>query len=424
MLKMHRPPQIKTLSLSHLALPVTTVMPNGVALHSLQGEDRGIVRLDILFKGGYAVQEKPLQALFTNRMLREGSALYSAAEISRQLDFYGAWIDMYSSQECNHIILYVLAKHFAKLLPVVEDFVKRPLFPEENLSVVRGNNKAHFLINSRKVEVVAQRHFECKLWGEEHPLGHIIEAEDYENITRDDLIAYYNNVYSSRNCTIFLTGGCTEEIKSVVVKSFGNEAWGEAVAVTSAIAAPVTFKGKHRVTLPDTVQSAVKIGSFTLPANNPDIYDLRILNVLFGGYFGGRLMSNIREDKGYTYDIISEIDAYGSRNAFMISSQTATEYVEPLLKEVYGEIERLHNEEIAAEEVELVCNYIKGELCREYEGIIAKTEVFVNAWLADEEFASVNAYIDAVARITPERLQSVARKYLHSDNMFEVVVGA
>lgn len=411
------------MTLSHLALPVTTVMPNGVPLHCLQGEDRGIVRLDILFKGGYAVQKKPLQALFTNRMLREGSALYSTVEISRQLDYYGAWIDMYSSQECNHIILYVLARHFAKLLPVVEDFVKNPLFSEESLAVVRGNNKAHFLINSRKVDVVAQRHFELLLWGDKHPLGHIIVADDYDNITRDDLIAYYNSVYSSHNCTIFLTGSCEQGIKDAVAKSFGNGAWGNSAAPEVNIPSPVTSVGKHSVTLPGTVQSAVKIGAFTLPANSPDIYDLRILNVLFGGYFGGRLMSNIREEKGYTYDIISEIDAYGSRNAFMISSQTAIEYVEPLLKEVYREIERLHKEEISAEEVELVRNYIMGELCREYEGVIARTEVFVNAWLAGEEFANVNAYIDAVTRVTPSRLQYVARNYLCPENMFEVVVG-
>ena len=221
-----------------------------------------------------------------------------------------------------------------------------------------------------------------------------------------------------------MTGSCGQEIKDAVAASFGNVEWGTAQALTTDVAPPATRQGKHRVVLPDTLQSAVKIGSFTLPASNPDIHDLRILNVLFGGYFGGRLMSNIREDKGYTYDIISEIDAYGSRNAFMISSQTATEYVEPLLKEVYREIERLRNDDIPTAEVELVRNYIMGELCREYEGLIAKAEVFVNAWLSGESFASVNAYIDAVAHITPERLQEVARKYLRSDEMFEVVAGA
>ncbi len=412
------------MTLDHLALPVTTVMPNGVFLHHLQGEDKGVVRLDILFKGGYSVQKKPLQALFANRMLREGSKGYSGLEISQKLDYYGAWIDMYSSQECNHIILYVLAKHFPSLLPVVEDFVKNPLFPEENLAVVRNNNKAHFLINSRKVDVVAQRHFERALWGDEHLLGSIIKESDYDSLTSADLLEYYNSVYSSSNCTVFLTGSSELAVVDAVADAFGKKSWGDAANVSISVPDPETYNGKLHVSMEDTMQSAVKIGCFALPASHPDIYDLRVLNVLFGGYFGGRLMSNIREDKGYTYDIISEIDAYGARNAFMISSQAATEYVKPLLVEVYREIDRLHNEAISTEEVELVKNYIFGELCREYEGLIAKAEVFVNAWLSGESFESVNRYIDAVRNITAERLQEIAQKYLCRENMFEIVVGA
>lgn len=409
--------------LSHLALPVTRVLPNGVSLHHLQGEDKGIVRLDILFKGGYSVQHKPLQALFTNRMLREGSAGYSGAEISRKLDYYGAWIDMYSSQECNHIILYVLVKHFPLLLPVVEDFVKRPLFPQENLDVVRQNNKAHFLINSQKVEVVAQRHFERTLWGDSHPLGRLVEAGDYDAITCGDLKQYYDEVYSSENCTLFLSGTQDATVLNAINSSFGSDKWGACSKVSVSLAAPSPQCGNCKIKMEDTLQSAIKVGSLALPASHPDFFDLRFLNVLLGGYFGSRLMSNIREVNGYTYDIISEIDAYGKNNVFMISSQAANEYVEPLLEELYKEIERLHTEDIPAEEVERVRNYIMGELCREYEGAIAKSEVFVNAWLSGDGFDSVNRYIDSIKAVTPQRLQSVARKYLQREQMFEIVVG-
>lgn len=410
--------------LSHLALPVTMVMPNGVSLHHLQGEDKGVVRLDILFKGGYSVQHKPLQALFTNRMLREGSADYSGAEISRKLDYYGAWIDMYSSQECNHIILYVLAKHFPGLLPVIEDFVKRPVFLQDNLDVVRRNNKAHFLINSQKVEVVAQRYFERSLWGASHPMGQMVQAADYDAITRDDLLQYYQEVYSHRNCTLFLTGTSDPAVLDSITAAFGKDEWGSAATVTVEVAAPSSQLGCNKIKLDDTLQSAIKVGCFTLPSAHPDFFDLRFLNVLLGGYFGSRLMSNIREENGYTYDIISEIDAYGKENAFMITSQAANEYVEPLLAELYREIERLRTDEIPAAEVELVRNYIMGELCREFEGAIAKTEVFVNAWLSGDGFDSINRYIDAVKAVTPQRLQTVARKYLLRDNMFEIIVGA
>lgn len=412
------------MELSHLALPVTRVLPNGVCVHQLQGEDKGVVRLDILFKGGYSVQHKPLQALFTNRMLREGSKAFSGAEISSKLDYYGAWVDIYSSQECNHIILYVLAKHFSPLLPVVEDFVKHPLFPQENLEVVRRNNKSHFLINSRKVEVVAQRCFERALWGKSHSLGRPVEAEDYDAITREDLLQYFNEVYSHRNCTLFLTGTNDAAVIEAITNSFGNEEWGVAADVAIDVPPPMSQPGLCRVKMENTLQSAIKVGAFTLPSSHSDFFYLRFLNVLLGGYFGSRLMSNIREENGYTYDIISEIDAYGKKNAFVVSSQAANEYVEPLLAELYKEIERLRTEEIPAEEVKLVQNYIMGELCREFEGVIAKTEVFVNAWLSGDSFESINHYIDTIKKVTPLKLQSVAQKYLLRENMSEIIVGA
>ena len=106
------------------------------------------------------------------------------------------------------------------------------------------------------------------------------------------------------------------------------------------------------------------------------------------------------------------------------SVQCDNEYVTPLLAELYKEIGRLREEDITAAEVELVRNYIMGELCREFEGVTAKTEVFVNAWLSGDGFDSVNRYIDAVKAVTPQRLQQVARKYLLRENMIEIVVGA
>jgi predicted Zn-dependent peptidase len=135
-------------------------------------------------------------------------------------------------------------------------------------------------------------------------------------------------------------------------------------------------------------------------------------------------MSNIREEKGYTYHIEAELDAYGDSNAFMISSETANDTVQPLIKEVYNEIDLLRNKPVSAEELELVRNYIHGELCREYEGVFPKSEVFINAWLSGEKFTVVNDYLDVVRSITAEEIQRLAQKYLVPQSMVEVIAGS
>ena len=163
-----QPPKIAPVTIDNLALPQETVMPNGVRLYRLGGVRQGVVRLDILFRGGYGVQRKPLQAMFVNRMLREGAGAMSADDISRELDYYGAWIDAYSSQECNHLTLYTMSKHFLPLVALLETMVKEPQFPSGNLEVIKRNNKSHFIVNSNKVDVVSQRYFENSLWGDGH----------------------------------------------------------------------------------------------------------------------------------------------------------------------------------------------------------------------------------------------------------------
>ena len=410
---------------TELALPVCRVMPNSVPVYTIGNDCNGVVRFEIVFNGGYGVQDKPLQATFVNRMLREGTKTLSATEISQKLDYYGAWIETYSSQGGNHITLYSLSKHFAPLLQLLENVVKEPAFPQDNLDTVRRNGKAHYEVNSQKVDVVSQRYFECALWGEEHPLGHVVAASDYDAITRDDLWNYYNKVYNSRNCTIFLSGAVDEEMLDVVSVYFGMGEWGGGDIIDEVfVNAPLQERGRHNVFVDNTMQSAIKMGFFSLDSSSPDFHKLRFLTVLLGGYFGSRLMTNIREENGYTYHISAEMDAYGKRNAFMISSEVANEYVEPCIAEIYKELSRLHDEPIPPTEVEHVRNYILGEMCRECEGLTARSEVFINAWLSGGDFDSVNEYLRTVQSVTSEELTAVARKYISKENMIEVVVGS
>ena len=421
---MHEPPLIRPMELEPMALPREEVMPNSVPLYCIDGGDEEVVRFELLFKGGYGVQQKPLQATFTNRMLREGAGDMNAEEISRRLDYYGAWIETYSSQECNHVVLYTMSRHFVPLLELLEEIMKAPQFNQENLDTVRRNAKAYHAVNSRKVDVVSQRYFEKALWGDGHPLGHVVEESDYDSITVEDLRGYYDMVYGSRNCIAVLSGNVCEESIAAVRERFGSSCWGNGGGQVEALASPKSSAGRHTVRMDGTLQVAVKIGFMAMDATDSDLYAFRFLTVLLGGYFGSRLMSNVREENGYTYHISAEIDAYGNRNAFMISSETANEYVEACIKEIYKEIDRVVNEPIPEEEVELVRSYIMGEMCRECEGLSARSEIFVNALLSGAGFHSVNGYLDIVRSITPERLGQVARKYLRRENMIEIVVGA
>ena len=419
------PPKISPVTIDNLALPHEEVMPNGVRLYRLGGVRQGVVRLDILFKGGYGVQDKPLQAMFVNRMLREGAGTMSADDISGELDYYGAWIDVYSSQECNHMTLYTMSKHFLPLVALLEKLIKQPLFPSANLEVLKRNNKSHFLVNSNKVDVVSQRYFENSLWGEGSKFAYMVQPEDYDAITVDDLHRYYNKVYNNRNCTLFLAGDADDEMLAALSEKFGTGDWGSGAALPEVPLPPYeTVYGSRKIAVDGALQSSVKMGFMLPEMDEVDLYKFRFLSVLFGGYFGSRLMQNVREENGYTYHIDSVIDAFGRRYAFIIGSEADNAYVAPLVQEVYNEISRLCNEPIPEAEVELVRNYILGELCREYEDRFSKSESFINAWLSDVPFESVNDYIEVVKCVTAAELHDIANRIFSNQPMIEIVAGS
>ncbi len=421
----HAIPEIKAMEMQDIKLPQRVQLSNGVPLFLINEGVHEVIRLDMLFSGGYAVQSKPLQALFTNRMLREGSNMLGATAVSRKLDSCGAWIETYSSQNCNHITLYTLRRHLSELLKMLAEIVKNPAFPQKNLDVVRRANKSHFLVNSRKVDVVAQRYFEKALWGSGHKFGRLVCAEDYDAVTVELLREYYEQVYGSQNCTIFLSGKFGDDTVAELSKYFGEEQWGASSPVVINDFPPLPdVRGRVNAKVDDTMQSGIKIGAMAVDSSHPDFYALKYLVVLLGGFFGSRLMTNVRERNGFTYHIEADLSAFGRRNAFSVTSEAANEYVQPLIDEVYNEFCRLHTEPVSPEEMEKLRNCTLGELCREYEGVLAKADVFINTWLSGEPFEGVNRYLDVIRTASPDDFMRLACKYLLPENMVEVVAGA
>ena len=418
-------PRIKAMDMDNIRLPRTLLLNNGTSLHLIDEGVRDVIRFDLLFAGGYSVQSHPLQALFANRMLREGSSGLTSKDVSYKIDSCGAWVEIYSSQNCNHITLYTIKRHFGELLKTIAEIVKAPAFRESDLNVVRTANKSHFLVNSHKVDVLAHGHFERAIWGENHKFGRMLCADDYDAVTIDGLREYYDRIYGSRNCTIFLSGKLDDAVIADVSRAFGEEEWGASTAVVIEDLPPLGCScGRVNVKVDDAMQSAVKIGTMSLDSSHPDFYPLKYMTVLLGGFFGSRRMTNIRERNGYTYHIEADLSAHGHRNSFVVSSETDNQYVAPLINEVYNEFLRLREEPVCRDEMHKLRNCTLGELCREYESVMAKADVFINTWLSGEPFDGVNRYLDVVRTAKAEDFMRLAADYLHPEKMVEVVVGA
>lgn len=413
------PEQLEVLS------PERRVMPNGIPLYILNAGDNEVVRIDLLMEGGRWQQTQRLQALFTNRMLREGTRRYSAAAIAEKLDYYGAWLELSSSSEYAYITLYSLNKYLPETLDIFESIVKEPLFPEKELGVIVDNNIQQFLVNSSKVDFLAHRTLINAVYGDKHPCGQLVQEEDYHLINPSVLQSFYDRYYHSGNCSIYLSGKVSEDTIRRVEVIFGSEPFGKGfLRPEKSIYVPATSPGKRFFAEhADAMQSAVRIGMISLDRRHPDYMKARVLVTLLGGYFGSRLMSNIREEKGYTYGISAGIMPYPDSGLFVINTETANEFVEPLIKEVYHEIDRLQNDLVSNEELAMVRNYMLGDMCRSYESAFS----LADAWIFIHTSGLSNSYVmdavDAVKTVTPDEIRELASQHLCKETLKEVVSG-
>ena len=413
-------PEIQPLKNFHIQTPVRTTLPNGIPLTVINAGEQEVVRMDVLFSGGRWQQSQKLQALFTNRMLREGTTKYTAATIAEKLDYYGSWLELSSSSEYAYITVYSLNKYLAKTLEVVESMIKEPLFPQKELQTILDTNIQQYLVNTSKVDFLAHRSLLKSLYGEQHPCGKIVMEEDYHTITPEVLREFYERHYHSGNCSIFLSGKVTDDIISRVTDIFGIP-FGQYQLQMPKSSFPFAAIPEKRIFTEreDAMQSAVKMGCTTITREHPDYPKLRVLMTLFGGYFGSRLMSNIREDKGYTYGISAGVVFYPDSGLLIVSTETDNEYVEPLIQEVYHEIDRLHLDPVSAEELRIVRNYMLGEMCRSYESPFSLSDAWIfiaTSGLKDDYFARS---LQAVNEITPAEIQDLAQRYLCKETLKE-----
>lgn len=418
-------PEIRQIEHFSIAKPERHVMRNGTPLNIIQVGQEDVLRFDLLIKGGQWNQSQPLQAMFTNRMLREGTSKLSSAQIAEKLDYYGAWLDLSSSVNYGFITLYSLSKHFSKTIEIVASMVKEPIFPEKELAVILNVNKQQFQVNAQRVDVMARKRLNRALFSIHHPLGKYAELEDYDRINREVLRNYYKTFYHSGNSSIYVSGKITPEIIHCIEQHFGESDWGD----TSEKASfkdyiPQTEKSKYIfVEKEDALQSALKMGGFSLSQQHPDYLKFRVLVTLFGGYFGSRLMSNIREKKGYTYGIGAGLVNYPKIGLLGISTEAANEYIQPIISEIEKEMDILRSEKVSEKELEMVRNYMLGEMCRSYESAFSLSDAWIFIETAGLENNFFERSLEAIREINSEEILTLAQTYFCKENLISVVAG-
>jgi zinc protease len=414
-------------AIEHIHIPQAEEhhLSNGIPVYTINSGSQELMKIEFIFKAGMFYQSQPLLASCTNNLIETGSKNYTANQISERIDYYGGFLELETGQDLASVTLYTLNKYFNETIGVVQDILHAPTFPKDEFDIYINNKKQKHLINSQKVSVLVRRRFNELLFGENHPYGRDAKDEDFDKVNVDIIRKFYGDHYNSKSCTIFVSGCIPKQMLSKMDVLFGTGDWGSAQTNLTISSEKIdTTKQNHHIVLKeDAIQSAIRVGRTLFNKTHPDYFHFQVLNTILGGYFGSRLMANIREDKGYTYGIGSGLSSLSNAGFFFISTEVGADVTQKALDEIYKEMKILREQLVGEEELRTVKNYILGQFLRSVDGPFALADKFKGIWQYGLTYDYYEKYFAAVNNVTTAQLRDLANKYLQEKDMIECVAG-
>ena len=401
--------------------PEVRILSNGMKVLGFNIGSQEVIQLEFNFHSGSKYQEKSLIARYVSKMIGEASSNYDPGEIMDKIDYFGAFLQSNSDRDMSHVTLFTIQKQLKHVLPVFAEALLNPNFPERELNIHLKNGKQNFKVENEKVSYRCRQLF-TELLFKNHSYGKFADETAYDDLRASMLVEYYKKMYSASNGLIVVSGKFDDSLYSQLEKEFGVIPIGE----NKRNSQKVIFSKAEKVyeEKPGAIQSGIRIGKvLNVKYGSDEFFKLQIINTVLGGYFGSRLMSNIREDKGYTYGIGSAIVSMEDAIFFFISTEVGVDVTNETLQEVYFELNRLCKELVSKEELVMVKNYMLGSMLKSSDGPFSMADKYKSVYFKGEDLRFYDRFISMINNVTSQELFTVAKKYFEPKEMLEVVVG-
>lgn len=409
----------------HLTLPSeeTTVLSNGLTLHTLSGGAQDVARLNISAEGGPADSPNPCVATFAAELLREGNANADSEAIADAVDYNGAWLNCGASGHYTTIQLSSLSAKFMSLLPMVVSCMTEPVFPEHAFEIIKRKGIAKQQLNLSRVSFLAAADNKRLICGSGHPESHILTADEIEAISRQEIIDFHNKRLDANLMHAYLCGNLTPQLVDEVSRSLET-------IPSRKLKSPIHINEFYAeapecsiVKKAGSLQSAVVMSLPAVPRTHPDYNALRMTVTALGGYFGSRLMMNIREDKGYTYGISAAL--LGSREGgyITISAQCDNRYTYALIDEVKAELRRMADCPLSQDELERLRFNVASDLASTLDSPFTMMDYYEMMRTVGIPSDYFDARQSALASIDAAKVCELSRRYLDADSLRISVAG-
>lgn len=415
------PPELVTPSTIEVPAAARHTAANGVPVYAVDCPEYEVVRVTFVMRAGTVTQRHPFTASATANMLAEGTEALTSQQVAERLDYYGSYFDINIDRDYAYITFCMLSKFFDRTAEVIEQVMLRPAFPAGETATYRAKRMQQLAIERRKVETVARENFAKAMFGAEHPYGVSYNESEYMALDRDRLAEHYARTYTAENCIVVCSGRIDAHVLHRIIEIAGALRSGG----RRATAAAVPFSTTHRMHIrhAGAVQSSIRMGRMLFPRSHEDFIPMQVLSTVLGGYFGSRLMQNLRERNGFTYGVYAAMVNFEQAGYLAIATQVGGEVTGEALRQIEAEIEALRSSPVPKQELALVKNIMAGEMMRILDGPFGIADVTTENILCGFDNSHIARSLDRIRSTTAEELQALAQKYLRAEDIVTVVAG-
>lgn len=421
------PPEVRPFG--HLSLPPMEriALDNGIVLNVYDHSFQDVSELMLLTPGGVVdAMGSPVASMLVPVML-DGSRMYPGGALSDILDFNGAKVLPSVSDHFTGVSLRMLNSHWEKLLPVYADMIFSPQLDDHAVDTCRHRIAQSAAIAMQRVEYKAQKAVRELAYGADHPKAVMDTPQSVEAVSREEFLKWHNRIFSCNlsGAELFLSGRVTAPMIDGINRIFGSVAV-DSESVTPPYIRPFdTIAPSYRfVESQGALQSAIRVVIPSIPRTHPDYIMLRCAVVALGGYFGSRLMSNIREDKGYTYGIQAGLLGSPEGTVMLVQTSADNAYAEAVVDEIRNEIRRLHSGDFTDEEMNRLRQYLMSMLAQHLDTAFSISACHVTERISFTGPDYFSRQVDVISSMTPDALCDVARRHLPLDKEIVVIAGS
>lgn len=410
-------PPVKEFTGLAIPRPDILTLPNGVELYTLDAGDQPINRITVSYGSGLMEAEIPDALQLATQLLREGTASYSGSQISETLDYYGAWLKCDALSHNCAINLWSLNKSTLKLLPILKELMLQPAFPEKEFVTLRDKHKAKYLLSLKNVSFIASQNDKKLVFGDNHPMSRTSDVDQIQSLNTDDIRSAYDKAFRSAP-KVFVTGDIKELIPELI-DFFGSLNFMSDEQEPQIIIPMQPVSGSKTVIsdVDAEHQAAIAMSIPTVDRSHPDYIPLRLVVMALGGYFGSRLMTNIREDKGYTYGIQANLLGYREGGVISIMTNTAPQYIDAVISETKLELQRMRSETMSEAELSVVKNNAMTSLAAILDTPFSIMDFHISQFHTGTPANYFEKQIEAIDSLTTDDVKRLADNYFNIGNL-------